>query len=169
MRQLLLLRHAKSAWDDPRAADHERGLDARGRANAAAMGEAMRRLDLLPDLVLVSTAVRTLQTLAALEPWAQAPLVERLEVLYLATAPQIFKVLNAVAATVRSVLVIGHNPGLHDCAVQLSGMPEKDVAKDALVEKFPTAALAEFACPGPWRSLAPGGATLVRFIRPRDL
>ena len=63
MRQLLLLRHAKSSWDDPKLPDFERPLNLRGRAAATAMREAMAGLGLSPDQVLVSTAQRTLQTL----------------------------------------------------------------------------------------------------------
>ena len=63
MRQLLLLRHAKSSWDDPALSDHARPLNARGRRAATAMAQAMRELGLAPDIVLVSSARRTLQTL----------------------------------------------------------------------------------------------------------
>ena len=85
MRQLLLMRHAKSSWDDPRLSDHARPLNARGRQAAAAMRQAMHELGLTPDVVLVSSARRTLQTMEALEPWADTPLVEPMDALYLAT------------------------------------------------------------------------------------
>jgi phosphohistidine phosphatase len=68
MRQLLLLRHAKSSWDDASLSDHSRPLNARGRMAAAAMAEQMRELGLVPDVVLVSSSRRTLQTLEALQP-----------------------------------------------------------------------------------------------------
>src|ERR1700709_2272329 len=70
MRQLLLLRHAKSSWEEKELPDHERPLNPRGRRAAVAMREAMEGLGLAPDLVLVSTAARTRQTLEALEPWS---------------------------------------------------------------------------------------------------
>lgn len=169
MRQLLLLRHAKSSWDDPALSDHSRPLNARGRASAAAMRQAMLGLALSPDVVLVSSARRTLQTLEALEPWEETPLIEPMDALYLATAEQLLKVLNGVTETVRSVLVIGHNPGLHDLALQLAGSARDAADARRLAEGFPTGALAEYVVPGPWGGLRPGAARLHRFVCPRDL
>lgn len=169
MRQLLLLRHAKSSWEDAKLADHDRPLNSRGRATAGRIRAAMRELGLSPDLVLVSTATRTRQTLEALEPWDDTPLIEPMDALYLATGPQLVAVLNGVAETVRSVMLVGHNPGMHDLAVSLAGSAHH--ARDArrMAEKFPTGALAEFAVPGPWHALAPGGARLIRFLSPDDM
>lgn len=167
MRQLLLLRHAKAAAD---RSDRDRPLTARGWAAAAAMRRAMAELGLVPDLVLVSTARRAMQTLEALEPWDDTPLIEPSEQLYLATRAQLLAALNGVAETVRGVLVIGHNPGLEELAVALAGgaAPNRE-AGGRLAEGFPTAAMAEFSVPGPWWQLGPSGARLVRLIRPRDL
>ena len=89
------------------------------------MRQAIRELGLVPDLVLVSPARRTLQTLEALEPWDETPLVEPTEALYLGTATQLLTVLHGVPDVVRSVLLIGHNPGLHELAVMLAGPPAK--------------------------------------------
>jgi phosphohistidine phosphatase len=176
MRQLLLLRHAKSSWDDAAASDHARVLNADGQRAAAAMGQALRTLHLAPDLVLVSTARRTLQTLDALEPWDETPLIEPMDSLYLASAPQLLATLNRTAETVRSVMLIGHNPGLHDLALTLAaGMPQSaqqtggPEAGARLAAGFPTGALAEFTIPAHWAELAQGGGRLVRFLSPRDL
>ena len=169
MRQLLLLRHAKSSWDDPRLSDHGRPLSARGREAAASVREAMLRLALAPDVVLVSSSRRTLQTLEALLPWPETPIIEPMDALYLATAPQLFAVLNNVAETVRSLMLIGHNPGLHEFAQALTGSASAPDDARRLAARYPTAALAEFAVPGPWRTLAPGGARLVRFLCPSGL
>ena len=169
--QLLLLRHAKSSWDDPRLGDHARPLNAQGRKAAAAMRRAMHELGLLPDVVLVSSARRTLQTMEAMEPWEDSPLVEPMDALYLAGAPQLLQVLRGVAETARSVLLVGHNPGLHDLAMLLVG--KQGLAMDTpmtrrLVEGYPTGTLAEFAVTGAWRTLDAGGGRLLRFLRPRD-
>lgn len=169
LRQLLLLRHAKSSWDDPGLSDHSRPLNAHGRAAAGAMRQAMLGLALSPDVVLVSSARRTLQTLEALEPWQETPLIEPMDALYLATAPQLLAVLNGVAETARSVMLIGHNPGLHDLAVLLMGSAREPADARRLAEGYPTGALAEFSVPGAWRALAAGGARLHRFLSPRDL
>jgi phosphohistidine phosphatase len=172
MRQLLLLRHAKSAWDDPRAPDHDRPLSPDGSRAARAVRDAMRQMGLAPDLVLVSAARRTLETLAALEPWDDTPLVEPMEELYLASAGRLLQALNAVPETVRSVLVIGHNPGLHELAMTLVGahaMTTGGAELQRLAAGYPTAGLAEFSVAGPWWALDAGSARLLRFLAPRDL
>jgi phosphohistidine phosphatase len=165
------MRHAKSSWDDPRLSDHARPLNPRGRAAAAAMREAMRALGLAPDIVLVSSARRTLQTLEALEPWDETPLVEPMDSLYLADAAQLLAILRSAPETARSVLILGHNPGLHELATQLCGATAEaqDAQLRALAEAFPSGALAEFSITGTWSSVAPGGARLRHFLRPRDL
>jgi phosphohistidine phosphatase len=172
MRQLLLLRHAKSTWDDATMPDRDRPLNARGRRAAIAMRHAMRELGLAPDVVLVSTARRTMETLDALEPWDDAPLIEPMDSLYLANPIQLTAALHGVAETVRSVLLIGHNPGLHDLALSLVGphaMRSGGENERALEAGFPTGALAEFVVAGSWWDLREGGGRLVRFLTPRTL
>ena len=170
MRQLMLLRHAKSSWDDASMPDRDRPLNTRGRRSAAIMRQAMRDLGLAPDVVLVSTAKRTLETLEALEPWDDTPLVEPMDSLYLANPMQLMAALHGIAETVRSVLLIGHNPGIHDLALTLS-TPDTSagLAAKALAEGFPTGALAEFVVAGSWWDLRDGGGRLVRFLTPRML
>ena len=164
------MRHAKSSWDDPKLSDHARPLNPRGRAAAISMRKVLRDLGLAPDVILVSSARRTLQTLEALEPWDETPLIEPMDALYLATPEALFTVLNGVAETARSVMMIGHNPGMHDLAVALAGtLDPANAMMRHLAEGYPTGALAEFTVPGPWSSLSPGGARLVRFVAPRDL
>ena len=179
MRQLLLLRHAKSSWDDKTLPDRDRPLSPRGRRAAAAMRLAMRDLGLLPDMVMLSPSRRTSETLEALEPWDEVPLIEPMEGLYLATAAQLLVVLHGVPETVRSVMLIGHNPGLHDLAVRLVGPRGMAVrqgqgeaagrAVERLATGYPTGALAEFGIAGSWWQLETGGGQLIRFLRPRDL
>ncbi len=168
MRQLLLLRHAKSSWDDPRLSDHARPLNARGRRAATAMAQVMRDLRLSPDIVLVSSARRTLQTLEALAPFEDGPLVEPMDDLYLAPWPRLLDLLRNVPQTARSVLLIGHNPGLHDLGLALLGAGATPEAL-RLAEGYPTGALAEFSIANPWPTLQAGDGRLVRFLAPRDL
>src|SRR5579883_399228 len=169
MHQLLLLRHAKSSWADPKLPDQERPLNKRGRRSAAAVREAMRELGLSPDLVLVSPARRTLETLAALEPWDDTPLIEQIDSLYLASVPQLFAVLQGASETVRSVMLIGHNPGMHELAALLASTSADNDTTRRLVEAFPTAALAEFSVGTQWQHVGPAGTRLVRFLTPKDL
>ena len=168
MHQLLLLRHAKSSWDDTSLPDRDRPLSGRGRRAIAAIRTAMRELGLLPDLILLSTSRRTRETLAGLEPWDETPLVEPMETLYLATADQLLAVLRDAPETVRSVLLIGHNPGLHDLGVRLAGEAHGEAA-DRLAKALPTAALVEFGIATPWYRLDAGGGRPLRYIVPRDL
>ena len=170
MHQLLLLRHAKSSWDTAASPDRDRPLNARGRRTATAMRRAMRDLGLAPNLILVSTSKRTLETMSALEPWDDTPLVEPMDDLYLANDSRLLVALQAVAETVRSVLLIGHNPGMHELAVALT---DPRVSSEGLVrrvrEGFPTGALAEFSVAGPWSRLNAGSLRLMRFLTPRML
>lgn len=136
------------------------------------MRVAMRRLGLAPDLILVSPSRRTVQTLEALEPWDDTPLTEQVGAIYLGNAEQLLAVLHDVAETVRSVLLIGHNPGMHDLALKLAADEARgrsDQAMGRLAQKYPPGALAEFAIAGYWRALDAGGGRLVRFLTPRDL
>ena len=169
MHQLLFLRHAKSSWDDPKLADRDRPLSKRGRRAAAAMRKAMLDLGLTPDVVLVSPSRRTLETLAALEPWDDTPLVEQVEALYLATAPQLLTILHGVNETVRSLMLIGHNPGMHELAVLLASTSVASDATRRMTTALPTAALAEFSVATQWQQLDAAGTRLVRFLTPRDL
>ncbi len=170
MHQLLLLRHAKSSWDDPSLPDHARPLNARGRRAAALMAAELARRGLVPDVVLVSSARRTLQTLEALQPIEPTPITTVMDELYLAPWPTILGVLHRVPDTARSVLLLGHNPGLHELALNLVPAAQASTPMlERLQEAYPTAALCEFSVASPWRLLRAGGAALRHFVAPRDL
>ena len=169
MHQLLLLRHAKSSWDEPKLADRNRPVSKRGRRAMSAVRQAILDLGLTPDVVLVSPSRRTLETLAALGPWDATPLVEQMETLYLATAQQLLAVLRGMNETVRSAMLIGHNPGMHELAALLAGASVASDATQRMTAKFPTSALAEFSIATQWHQLDAAGARLVRFLTPKDL
>jgi phosphohistidine phosphatase len=172
MRRLLLLRHAKSSWDEPHLSDHARPLNVRGRQAAVAIAGEMRRLGLVPDFVLVSSSRRTLQTLAALEPWADpAPRVLPMDALYLAPASDLLDTLRQVPATAQAVLLVGHNPGMHDLAMMLAGAQAAATDKQVqrLAEGYPSGALCEFTVAVPWNALGEVGARLTRLLLPSDL
>ncbi|MSP67570.1 MAG: histidine phosphatase family protein [Alphaproteobacteria bacterium] len=167
-RTLLLLRHAKSSWAGPGQADHDRPLAPRGRKAAVEMGRMLRARGLIPDLVLLSTARRTVETWELLAPELGRPVpARRLKSLYLAGPQRLLTVLRRVDPTIGKVMLIGHNPGLHGLALLLvvAGDP---VLRDRLAEKYPTAALAAIAvAEAPWRDLSQGSGTLAQFLTPR--
>ena len=124
MHQLILLRHAKAAASTAGGSDHDRPLTNSGTNAAANIGRAMRQAGLAPDVVLVSPSLRTEQTFAALEAagvWAEWPNVESLPALYMASPQQMRDILRDLPETVRSAMIIGHNPGLHELARNLAG------------------------------------------------
>ncbi len=172
MHQLILLRHAKAVRGTPELSDHARALSPDGKRTAAAMGAAMRGLGLTPDVILVSSSLRTQETLDALEPWEDRPNTETISSLYMASHLQIRDILRELPETMRSVLVIGHNPGIHELAQLLAGpaasdLPRPDHAR--LADEYPTGALTEFVINTPWRKIGGAGATLKRFLCPADL
>jgi len=166
-RRLYLLRHAKSSWKDQGLADHDRPLAGRGRRAAKAIGRHLREQGVEPELVLCSTATRARQTLEGIEPALGRGAVRVEPELYGAPPLVLLARLHEIAPSVRSVMVIGHNPGLEQLALR--------VARDGsrvgeLAAKFPTGALATLAFGGPgWAALDCGTAELIEFIRPRDL
>ena len=166
MNRLLLLRHAKSSWDDPSLADHERPLAPRGHRAAERMAEHLRSSVPHPDLVLCSSALRTRETLDRMSnAFGDAEVVVDDE-LYGATENDLLERLRAVAGRFETVAMIGHNPGIHDLAIVLAG---SGVERDRMREKFPTGALAVLGFDGPWQDLAPGGGRLEAFVTPKDL
>ncbi|MBB4197914.1 hypothetical protein CCR94_18985 [Rhodoblastus sphagnicola] len=167
-RQLLLLRHAKSSWDEPDLSDHERPLAKRGRKAGALLREFFRAEAIRPDLVLVSSAKRALETLDALNPWASPPPVEILPALYHAAPETILETIRAAPGSARILLVIAHNPGLHDFALRLSGASNAAPAR-RMAEAYPTGALAQFELDRPWAELELNGGKLTRFVTPKEL
>ena len=165
-RTIYLLRHAKSSWKKG-LPDHERPLAGRGRRAAKAIRKHLLWLGAEPELVLCSSARRTRETLALIEPALGAAEVRIERSLYGAEHYELLARLRSLPDRVGSVMLIGHNPGLQELALELAE-PEADV--DELHVKFPTGALVTFAHAAPsWRLIKPGTARLVGFVRPRDL
>ena len=165
---LLLLRHAKSSWDDLSLADHDRPLAKRGRRAAERVGEHLRAAGLSPDLVVCSSALRTRETLEllSLDGPRVHPEIRVQGAVYEATGSELIALVHGLPEAVASVLLIGHNPAMEDAATQLCGQ-DLGAEADRLRQKFPTAALAVFELDGAWRQLVPSRARLVSFRTPR--
>lgn len=170
MLTLLLLRHAKSSWDDLAGDDHDRVLSERGNRAAPLMGAYLARHGLMPDIVLCSTAARTRATLDLVLPVLEpAPEVLHERGLYLADAEDLLARLHTLPGRYKRALMIGHNPGLEDLARMLCARGDT-ASLAALGVKFPTAGLAIITFETTkWQMLSPGSGTLERFITPRSL
>jgi phosphohistidine phosphatase len=170
MLSLALLRHAKSSWDAGDLEDFDRPLNERGRAAAPVMGKVLRERHFEPQLILCSSAARTRETLSLLSSAEGKPGPEVIfdDQLYLTSPDTLLERLQAVPAGTKSVLMIGHNPGLHALALTLAGTGDaKSLSR--LEDKFPTAALAMFTFPeAAWRDVKPASGRLEAFITPRD-
>ena len=160
-RQLLLLRHTKSSWDDPALADHDRPLASRGRKAAKLLGEHLRHQQNPVGLVLCSSARRARQTVELVDPPGEIK-VER--GIYAASADQLLERLRRVPSEVDAVMLVGHNPAIQELAMALAREPN-----DLAGRKFPTGALVTLSFAGPWPTLSPDQTQLVSFITPRQL
>ncbi|MGH2960659.1 MAG: SixA phosphatase family protein [Solirubrobacterales bacterium] len=166
-KRLHLLRHAKSDWDDPELADHDRPLAPRGRRASRAIATHLADKGIDPALVLCSSSARTRETLDRIASALGSPTVEIEDGLYGAGAATLLERLRRVPDTVGSVMVIGHNPGIEELALELAGSGP-DVKR--MERKYPTAALATLTVPGEsWSELAEGRSELVAFVLPREL
>jgi phosphohistidine phosphatase len=173
--RLMLLRHAKSEKAQDGMRDHARRLSDRGVSDAFAIGAYLARHALIPDLAIVSAAQRTRETWehvakslqgSALSASPPASFEERL---YNAGAEAILGVIRETGRAVRALMVIGHNPGLHEVARLLIASGDVE-ARERLNEGLPTTGLAVIDFTGnDWRKVHPHGGRLERFVTPRSL
>ena len=174
MRRLMLLRHAKTETDAPSGRDQDRRLDDRGRNDAAEIGGWIATHPPFPDAVLVSTATRTQQTWeiawAAMKDSVPQPHLEQLPELYGADPLQILAaVRSASAADAHRLMVVGHNPGMHELALALAGSGDA-AGRKALADNLPTSGLAifDFAVED-WADVSFRGGRLALFVSPKLL
>jgi phosphohistidine phosphatase len=162
VKEILVLRHAKSSWSDSGLSDHERPLKKRGLRDAPRIGELLAEQDLVPDVILCSTAVRARQTAERVRASCgrEVPLHFTKE-LYLAGPGRYLDLLAELPDATRRAMVVGHNPGLEELVTVLT---EEE-------QTLPTAALAWIQLAvETWSELAPDTrGQLVRLWRPREL
>jgi len=163
-RTLLLMRHAKSDYPEG-VPDHDRPLAPRGIREAGLAGDWLRANVSPVDAVLCSTATRARQTLENTRVDAPVRYSERL---YGATPGTMIDEINETAATVATLLVIGHEPTMSALALVLADDDGTDLTvMERISTKFPTSAIAVLAVPRIWKRLEPGGAALTGFEVPR--
>ena len=173
MKTIFLLRHAKSSWSDPSTDDFERPLNERGKRNAAQIGTYLAENSILPDVILCSPAARAQETLSLIRPYLpenQTFMVNN--ELYLASAVTILNFIEQVKETASSVMIIAHNPGLHELALNLAGRKNIGVSPllNRVMQKYPTGALALAICETQnWANLTQNPSSLVDFVCPEDL
>lgn len=162
MKTVLILRHAKSSWASATLPDHDRPLNKRGQRDAPRIGRLLRDEDLVPDLILTSSAVRARTTahLVAEASDYDGP-IKQFRSFYLAGTPAFVHALRRLSDDYDRVLVVAHNPGLEELLAELTG-------EDA---RLPTAALAVVALPiERWQELRGSGqGRLLALWRPREL
>jgi phosphohistidine phosphatase len=167
-RELLILRHAKSDWDDNAQSDFARPLAKRGKKDAPRVGAWMYREGLVPDLVVSSPAERARETTQAackgLEYKLKAVVWD--QAIYEAAVADLLGLLARLPADAKTVLLVGHNPGLEELLVYLVG-DDVDGRDDGKL--LPTAALARLEMPDDWSDLTPGCAQLVNITLPKTL
>ena len=168
MHQLHLLRHAKSSWDDD-ADDHARPLNKRGRESARLIGETLPRAAGTLDLVLCSSAQRTRDTAElALAGFVPAPRILYEDELYLATDDMLMHRLRQLDERSTAVMVIGHNPGLHELAVALAA-PGSAGFSTLANGKFSTGVRARFVIGTSWADIGSTRHRLVDYVTVKSL
>jgi phosphohistidine phosphatase len=174
MRRLMLLRHAKTEHESPSGRDLDRRLDNRGRRDAAEIGAWIGRHPPFPDSVLVSHAVRARQTWEiaweGMKRFAPDPVVEILPELYGADSSQLLESIRIASGTEpKRLMLIGHNPGMHELALALAGGHDP-ASRRALADNLPTSGLAifDFAVED-WSDVSYHRGRLVMFVTPKLL
>lgn len=166
-RRLILTRHAKSSWNDPRQADFDRPLNPRGQAAAPLIGRWLAARGLVPEAVLVSSARRTLETWQRIARELPAPPEARpVDALFHAGPVAMLRALRGLPDEVGTAMLIGHNPGLAEFALQLPDEP----SPHPKFADFPTGAtlVVDFDI-ARWADLRRGTGRIVAFVTPGDL
>jgi len=161
MKTLMLLRHAKSSWDDRALQDFERPLNDRGRRDAPRMGKALKDQGAIPDLIVASPAVRARETVEAFTEAAGIDLKLNFDgSIYGATSAELMKLVRLLPDSSSIVLLVGHNPGFEDLSARLTGVSQH----------MPTAALVRIDFSSDrWEDVEDGKGKLVWMLTPKQL
>jgi phosphohistidine phosphatase len=161
MKTLLLMRHAKSSWDNPAWRDFDRPLNGRGLKAAPLVGRYLRAQGLQPDIIVSSPANRAQHTAQLVKEAARFAAPIRYEAgIYEASVKDLFNVIYALEETAQTALLVGHNPGFSNLLSSLSGV----------YEQMPTAAAACLELNiAAWPEARAGGGRLAWLVKPRQL
>ena len=169
MKTILLLRHAKSDWGDPELTDFDRPLAKRGQKDAPLMGEVVKQLEHVPDLILSSPALRAQETAELVaEACGYKKSIEWVETFYTGGCDDSLTTLQGLPASIERVMVIGHNPTIEELAATLLSADMDEEWRDEWVVRIPTCGL---VCLNfniiEWSMLEPGDAVLRWFLIPK--
>ena len=172
MKDLFILRHAKSSWSDPFLDDFDRPLNKRGKQACVDMGQWIHNQNITPELVLCSPAKRAIDTLKRVKKGQMAFGKKKFEAsLYLASPSELLNLIKKVPAKVSSLMLIGHNPGMHELILQLVNtkalQSEQAQSFQQIVYKFPTTGFAHLQFNvSDWVDVAPFTGKLYRMMTP---
>ena len=173
MLRLVLMGHAKSDWGDPSLNDHDRPLNARGRAAAPRMGAWLEKAGAFPDAAFLSSALRVQETWAGLVEGAgraaAPPPAQTERALYLAGPGTILEILRGAPAAARTVLMLGHEPGTPAMLARMQDGPPPEALAGAFA-RYPTAAVSvlELAADS-WAETQFGAARIIAHATPKTL
>ena len=164
----MLLRHAKSEWDSGAVDDFARPLAKRGRDAAKRMGAWMKKHKIVPERMISSSAARARETALRLcdALGMDAARIVYEDRLYLADVEELLGVMRDCPKEAKSVMLVGHNPGLEDLLTYLCG---EDVPTAANGKLLPTAALARITLPDNWKNLQRKSGAIIAITRPKEL
>lgn len=147
MKKIILIRHAKSAWDQPSLADHDRPLANRGLLAAPKMGQRLSEKGIKPDRIISSTAERAKSTaqLVAKELNTPEETIWLDRDLYHASAHTMISILKKLPESIQTVLLVGHNPGMNELVYLLGGK----------IENLPTAGVFAVKSSDQWKEFDP--------------
>jgi len=172
MKKLYILRHAKAGNKGTKKIldDHERPLSKKGLDSCKLIAKHLKKHKEKPALAISSTAKRTRKTFEnVFKDYPPPPEVEFTPRLYLAGADDIISVINEVEDSIKSLMVIGHNPGLHELCLELAGGGDKALIR-AVQEYFPPGSLAVYEIDEEsWEDVGSKSGKLVEFTTPKNL
>ena len=160
MKELYLVRHAKSSWDFPNLSDHDRPLNGRGKRNAPEMGKRLKSLGILPDLLISSTAKRAYKTAKAIADeigYSTEKIIVASDIFH-ASIENILDIVNDQLEETKSLMLFGHNPGFTWFANSF-GVLE--------IGNIPTAGIVAFEVTKPWKDVTWGDGSMLFFDYPK--
>ena len=162
MKQIFLLRHAKSDWSTLSQQDFDRPLAKRGVQDAELMTKYIKDQDYKLDKVLCSTARRTKETFDICADGFNFSIEDALylDELYFGEARTIISLIESLDDSLRSILIVGHNPTIHILTERITSNA---------IEKYPTCALAKISIENSWKDLSSKQCKLKSFMKPKEL